>query len=143
MSKKKIKVLIGVAIVVGAVIALFTSISSDNLTYFYTIEEVFQDPDKYKDKSIRIMGQIEKGTVKWSPSDTKLNFRITEDSKLFLNVIYFGSKPDMFREGQGVVIEGTMEKTDLFLATKLLVKHTEEYKAKPASSGKSYMESIK
>lgn len=142
MSKKKIKVIIGILLVLGIAIALFVSVSSENLTYFHTIEEVFKQPEKFKNKTIRIMGLVEEGSVTWQPKFTKLNFRITEDSKQFLNVEYYGSRPDMFKEGRGVVVEGVLGQSNLFQANKLLVKHTEEYKSTSHTDEKDYFKSI-
>ena len=37
--------------------------------------------------------------------------------------------PQMFREGIGVVVEGTMTKANVFESSRLMVKHSNEYKA--------------
>ena len=42
-------------------------------------------------------------------------------------MVFSGLKPDMYREGQGVVVEGTLEAGGVFRATQVLVKHSEEY----------------
>ena len=55
------------------------------------------------------------------------NSSITEDSKRLIPVVYDGVKPDMYREGQGVVVEGRMDGGGVLRADTLLVKHSEEY----------------
>jgi len=143
MNRKSIKFIIGGVLILGIVIAVFTSISSENLTYYFTPDEVLKDPSKFSSEKIRIMGLVEEGSVKWEPKETKLDFRITEDSETYLNVTYQGSKPDMFKEGQGVVVEGKMSGDQIFVATTLLVKHTEEYKREEEHTDKSdYYKSI-
>ena len=142
--KNNLKYVIGGILVIAIAIGIFYSVSSENLTYYYTPAEILSKPDKFKDENIRVMGLIVKGSVNWSPKDTKLEFKITEDSEHFINVAYIGSKPDMFKEGQGVVIEGVMTSGNNFSASTLLVKHSEEYKVdKHDKNKKSYFESVK
>ena len=88
------------------------------------------------------MGLVEKGTVNWSAEDTKLEFFITENGKDKLRVFYTGIKPDLFREGQGAVVEGVMQEEN-FAADILLVKHSEEYRVEDHGKKKSnYLKSI-
>ncbi|OGG95501.1 MAG: hypothetical protein A2527_06625 [Candidatus Lambdaproteobacteria bacterium RIFOXYD2_FULL_50_16] len=131
MSKKSIKYLIGGVLILAVALGLFASISSDNLTYYRTPGEVLASPEKFSKERIRVMGLIEKGSVTWEPAQTKLSFRISEDRQQFLTVTYIGAKPDMFKEGQGVVVEGKVEGESGFVANQLLVKHSEEYKVDP------------
>ncbi|PCI28520.1 MAG: cytochrome c biogenesis protein CcmE [SAR324 cluster bacterium] len=129
MNKKSLKFIIGGLLIVGIITAVFASVSSENLTYYHTPEEILANPQAFQKEKIRVMGLVEKGSLTFDPKQTLSTFRITEDGKLFLNVSYQGSRPDMFKEGQGVVVEGIMSSTQLFTADSLLVKHSEEYKA--------------
>ncbi|MDT8446662.1 MAG: cytochrome c maturation protein CcmE [bacterium] len=131
MNKRSIKFIAGGVLILLVALGLFSSLSSENLTYYQTPNEVLANPAKYENEKIRIMGLIEKDSVTWEPQDTRLSFRITEDSETFLSVTYIGSKPDMFKEGQGVVVEGMMVSAKEFKANTLLVKHSEEYKVDP------------
>ena len=45
-------------------------------------------------------------------------------------VVYSGAVPDLFREGQGAVAEGTMQADGSFLADSVLAKHDENYMPK-------------
>ena len=56
----------------------------------------------------------------------KINFIVT-DFKNEINVIYSGVIPNLFAEGKGVVAEGFLKDKSLFLATKILAKHDENY----------------
>ena len=132
MSKNQLKYIIGGLLILGVIVGVFTSLSSENLTYYHTPTEILDNPNKFLGKKVRVMGMIEEGSVQWEPSTTKLSFRITEDGEAFLKVFYIGSKPDMFKEGQGVVVEGKLTNADgTFEAGTLLVKHSEEYKVDP------------
>ena len=145
MKKATTKFAIGAALIIGVAIALFTSLSKENLTYYHTPNEVLQSPEKFAAKKIRVMGLIQKGSVTWEPTQTRLGFKITEDARHFMQVGYTGSQPDMFKEGQGVVVEGKMTTDGLFEANTLLVKHSEEYKVDPNAHNKRkamYLQSI-
>ncbi len=70
--------------------------------------------------------------------DKELNFIVT-DFKNEINVIYSGAIPNLFSEGKGVVAEGFLKDRNLFLATKILAKHDENYmppEVKEALEGK-------
>jgi cytochrome c-type biogenesis protein CcmE len=55
-----------------------------------------------------------------------VTFRIT-DGKSTVPVTYSGALPDLFREGQGVVVEGALRKDGVFKADTVLAKHDERY----------------
>jgi cytochrome c-type biogenesis protein CcmE len=90
---------------------------------------VIADYETIKDDSLRVMGLVKKGSLHWFPRETKLEFQITDDTEQIVLVEYTGAKPDMLREGQGVVVEGNLSGPGKLLAETLLVKHSEEYKA--------------
>ena len=94
--------------------------------FFYTPAEVLASPAEFEDKTIRIGALVQQGSVDWNAQAIQLSFKITEDGKNSIPVYYAGVKPDLFREGQGVVVEGKMN-GPRFEASQLLVKHSEEY----------------
>ena len=94
--------------------------------FFYTPVEVLANPSMFENKTIRIGALVQRGSVEWDAQDIRLSFNITEDGKKNIPVFYDGVKPDLFREGQGVVVEGKM-KGQRFEAVQLLVKHSEDY----------------
>ncbi|MBT4286093.1 MAG: cytochrome c maturation protein CcmE [Deltaproteobacteria bacterium] len=125
---KKLKMIIGGLIILITIITLFATISSQNITYYYRPGEVIQSPENFNTRKIRVMGLVQSGSVDWKPEKTELNFRISDDGRSYLNIVYVGAKPDMFREKQGIIVEGTMASDTDFVATTLLIKHNEEYK---------------
>ena len=94
--------------------------------FFYTPAEVLASPAEFEKKTIRIGALVQQGSVDWNAQDILLSFKITEDGRKSIPVYYAGVKPDLFREGQGVVVEGKMI-GPRFKASQLLVKHSEEY----------------
>ncbi len=143
MKRNSLKFLIGGILIAIVIISVFVSVGSDNMTYYHTPEEVLAEPAKYINKKIRVMGLVEKGSIQWDSSITRLDFKISDDSNRIMMVRYHGAKPDMFREGQGVVVEGSLQKGNYLAATVLLVKHNEEYKvSEHAESKESYIKTM-
>jgi cytochrome c-type biogenesis protein CcmE len=95
--------------------------------FFYTPAEILAAPDRFRDKTIRIGALVEPNSTEWDADKVLLKFRVTEDRQHFIPVVYTGVKPDMFREGQGVVVEGRIDGQGVMLASNLLVKHSEDY----------------
>ena len=124
--KTRHKFVIGGAVIFGVLAALSVQGLQEMTVYFYTPQEVLAAPTDFQEKTIRIGALVQPGTVEWDARSIRLAFHITEDSVRSIPVVYEGVKPDMFREGQGVVVEGKMQGGN-FRADQLLVKHSEEY----------------
>jgi cytochrome c-type biogenesis protein CcmE len=113
-------------VALGAAVALVLSAISDSLVYFYSPSDIVSQRIP-EGRRMRIGGLVEAGTVE---KDGKLvTFRVTDLSNA-LPVRFAGMLPDLFREGQGVVIEGRMEKDGVFQASEVLAKHDEKYMPK-------------
>jgi cytochrome c-type biogenesis protein CcmE len=52
-----------------------------------------------------------------------------------VTVAYSGILPDLFREEQGVVTEGTLRQDGVFVADSVLAKHDENYMPKEVADG--------
>lgn len=74
---------------------------------------------------VRIGGLVKDGSVKRA-ANLHIEFAVT-DGKSDVTVVYQGIVPDLFREGQGVVVEGKMGPAGLFAADTVLAKHDERY----------------
>tara|TARA_Y100000768_G_C23935219_1_gene662209 strand:+ start:234 stop:623 length:390 start_codon:yes stop_codon:yes gene_type:complete len=98
--------------------------TKENVSYFYTPSELIS-ADIKKDKKVRIGGFVENDSfIKLTANS--FEFKITDDENSIL-VHYNGILPDLFREGQGAVIEGSFKNKDLFKATTVFAKHDENY----------------
>lgn len=82
---------------------------------------------------IRLGGLVEKGTVERSQGAT-VAFSVTDNQK-DVKVTYTGILPDLFREGQGVITEGSFGPDGIFVADSVLAKHDETYMPKEVADG--------
>jgi cytochrome c-type biogenesis protein CcmE len=114
-------------IIVAAILGGVLYQSLQSTVFFYTPAEILAAPDRFRDKTIRIGALVEPNSTEWDADKVLLKFRVTEDRQHFIPVVYTGVKPDMFREGQGVVVEGRIDGEGVMLASNLLVKHSEDY----------------
>ena len=114
----------------------FVSLGSldENLVYYWDCSQVIEAGDKAYGATIRLGGVVKGGSLDWDPESNELDFQVT-DGKTTLDVHATGAPPQMFREGIGVVVEGTMVKSAAggrFESERLMVKHSNEYKAPQA-----------
>ncbi|MDH3427521.1 MAG: cytochrome c maturation protein CcmE [Gemmatimonadota bacterium] len=120
--------LLGVAAVVASAGMLVVGGLKDNVVYFLTPSELVARGTEAVDQPLRLGGQVKPGSVSWDAEEMDLIFAV-RDSVGEIGVRYTGAQPSMFREGIGVVIEGSMQGDGIFEATNLMVKHSNEYKA--------------
>ena len=123
--KQRRGVLIGTCLaVLGAAIGLVLFAMRDSIVFFYSPSEVaaMQIAPGLR---FRLGGLVETGSVV-RDEGTTVRFVITDQAKM-LPVTYTGVLPDLFREGQGVVAEGTLEPDGVFHADNVLAKHDENY----------------
>ena len=141
--KTRTKFVIGGAVILAVIVALSLQELQKTTVFFYTPTEVLASPAVFEEKTIRIGALVQQGSVDWNAQAIQLSFNITEEGKNSIPVYYAGVKPDLFREGQGVVVEGRM-RGKRFEAIQLLVKHSEEYtvEAEHKKSKEEYYKSI-
>jgi cytochrome c-type biogenesis protein CcmE len=123
-KRKRLYLVLGGLALLGAATALVLSAFSDDLVFFYSPSDLTAKhvPDG---RDIRIGGLVENGSVKREANGVTLDFKVT-DGNTAVPVTYKGDVPDLFREGQGVVVEGKMEH-GTFRASTVLAKHDENY----------------
>jgi cytochrome c-type biogenesis protein CcmE len=118
-------VLLGMLALGGATALVLTAIS-DTLVYFYTPSQMAGQAIG-PGRRLRVGGLVERGSV--VKDKANVAFTIT-DLTATLPVTYTGVLPDLFREGQGVVAEGRLERDGVFHASEVLAKHDEKYMPK-------------
>jgi cytochrome c-type biogenesis protein CcmE len=128
--------------VVGLTIATLFVMNAfqSNLVYFYSPTEILEGKAP-PDKTFRIGGMVQQGSVKKSADGLKVDFIVTDTNKS-IPVHYEGILPDLFREGQGVVAQGRLEDGNRFRAREVLAKHDEKYmppEAAKALQGGAFM----
>ena len=100
----------------------------ENLVYYWNTTELIEHGDKAIGADIRLGGVVKEGTLKWDETKNELEFEIG-DGTTYVKVFAKGAPPQMFREGIGVLVEGTMVSEGYFESNRLMVKHSNEYKA--------------
>ena len=114
----------------GAVLALATTLIlfalRDQIVFFYSPTEI-QTKAVAAGTPVRLGGLVKEGS--WVRSGESNDFVVT-DGATELTTHYQGILPDLFKEGQGVVVEGAMTSGGTFAATNVLAKHDENYMPK-------------
>ena len=108
---------------IAVAITLLLFALRSHITYFYTPSESIPPHT-----IVRLGGIVKEGSVHISTDKQRPLYQFTvTDTQKEVCVTYNGLLPDLFREGQGVVVEGQLSPTGTFMATKVLAKHDETY----------------
>jgi cytochrome c-type biogenesis protein CcmE len=115
----------------GTAAALSLYALKDNISYFYAPSEVknFQQqasPRVAVGHRFRLGGLVKQGSLQKRGNDLTVSFIIT-DTVDEVRVEYSGILPDLFRESQGVIADGSLDDRGVFKAETLLAKHDEKY----------------
>ncbi len=120
--------ILGCLVVMALGAAVILSSLRDTMVYFYTPSELVakrKTPDFNVAAALRIGGLVKKGSVKNLPQDG-IRFVVT-DLTNELDVTYHGLVPSLFRDGQGVVAQGSLDTSGTLEADTILAKHDETY----------------
>lgn len=125
-AKTKKLALIGAAVVaVGAGITLALNAFNENLVFFFSPTQVVAK-EAPTGRTFRLGGVVEPGSVVRQADGVTVVFHVTDTAKA-VPVQYTGILPDLFSEGQGVVVQGKLDESGLFTASEVLAKHDENY----------------
>ena len=120
---------LGAVAVAAAALAIVTAGGiGENLVYYWGPSDVQAAGDKAVGATIRLGGLVAPGSVQHGESASGLEFDVG-DGKALVHVKSRGVPPQMFREGIGVVVEGTMTGAGHFESHRLMVSHNNEYRA--------------
>ena len=103
--------------------ALVLKAFEKNLVFFFTPSQVAAN-EAPQGRTFRIGGMVEKGSVKREGVDVRF---VVTDTVKSIPVVYRGTLPDLFREGKGVVAQGSLGADGVFSAREVLAKHDENY----------------
>ncbi|MEQ9002097.1 MAG: cytochrome c maturation protein CcmE [Pseudomonadales bacterium] len=115
-------VLAGSAVTVGLVLTAL----NENLNLFYPPDQVVGG-DAPTGVRIRAGGMVRDGSVARGGDGLEVNFVLTDHQGSDFTVRYSGILPDLFREGQGVLVQGQLGADGVFQAEQVLAKHDETY----------------
>jgi len=122
--KRLLVVLLGLGML-GIASALVLFAFNDNLVFFMSPSDL-ASKGAPETRRLRLGGLVETGSVAREADGCTIDFRVT-DGNSAVPVVFSGLLPDLFREGQGVVVEGALGRNGVFNADTVLAKHDERY----------------
>lgn len=121
----RMKLLIGLVIVIGALTWVTVRGLSGSFVYYLTPSDIVSQHKAQVGERVRLGGYVVPGSVGHA-TDT-LTFTVTDGTDS-IKVSDSGSVPELFKPGQGVVLEGTVGSDGRFHSDTLLIKHSGEYR---------------
>ena len=127
MSRKRLRLYLVIAslAVLGLAAFLVLRALDSELVFFLSPSDIAKSSPS-AGQQIRIGGLVEEGSVDKGGGDGNIAFSVT-DLAQSVRVNYRGILPDLFREGQGVVVQGAFDPAGQFVAAEVLAKHDETY----------------
>ncbi len=126
--KRQRLVVIGLAaLLLGGAAALILTALEDTIAFFISPSEVAAG-ELEPGRNFRVGGLVVDGSIE-RLTDGTVRFALT-DTAHEVSVVYKGILPDLFREGQGIVAQGTLDDGMVFQASEILAKHDENYMPK-------------
>ena len=122
--RSRVLILFAIAISTIIVLLVFLKALEDNVVYFFSPTDIYNNEDSTLKNKIRIGGMVKKNSLKTKKDS--INFVVTDFTQE-IHVTYSGSVPNLFSEEKGVVVEGRLEDKKYFVADKILAKHDENY----------------
>ncbi|MCX7225419.1 MAG: cytochrome c maturation protein CcmE [Burkholderiales bacterium] len=123
-TKRALAIVSGLA-ALGIASALVLNAFNSNLVFFFSPTQVLAH-EAPRDRSFRIGGLVEEGSLQREPTGLTIRFVVTDLAKQ-VPVTYTGLLPDLFKEGKGVVAQGKLGSDGVFRAEQVLAKHDENY----------------
>lgn len=123
-TKRALAIVSGLA-AIGIASALVLNAFNSNLVFFFSPTQVLAH-EAPRDRSFRIGGLVEEGSLQREPTGLTIRFVVTDLAKQ-VPVTYTGLLPDLFKEGKGVVAQGKLGSDGVFRAEQVLAKHDENY----------------
>ena len=129
-ARRRLMVVAFAAPIVAIAAGLSLYAMGDAAVFFYSPSQA-KEKHVPADKLVRIGGLVQPGSVR-KLSDGRVEFAVT-DNRAVSPVSCRGDLPDLFREGQGVVTQGSFDHAGVFQAREVLAKHDEKYMPKEVS----------
>jgi cytochrome c-type biogenesis protein CcmE len=123
--RKRLGIILFIATGLSVAIGLTLYALSQNIDLFYTPTQVAQG-EVAAGQRIRIGGMVREGSVVSADDSLAVEF-VATDYVHDVPIFHEGILPDLFREGQGIVVEGSLDPAGVFQASRVLAKHDENY----------------
>lgn len=122
-KQKRLAVIAGLAVVLAIAAGLVLTALRDQIVFFYSPTDLVERAVA-PGHPVRLGGLVKDDS--WTREGQENRFVVT-DGGMDVQARYIGILPDLFREGQGVVAEGSLGPDGIFEATNVLAKHDENY----------------
>jgi cytochrome c-type biogenesis protein CcmE len=123
-TRRGLAIAAGLATLSVAALLVLNAFQS-NLVFFFSPSQIAAN-EAPRDRSFRIGGLVEEGSIKRDGQTLTVNFVVTDMAQR-VPVSYTGMLPDLFKEGKGVVAQGKLGPDGVFRAEQVLAKHDENY----------------
>ena len=126
--KRRTRLIAALFLLVGAGVSvtLVLLALNENINMFYPPEAVVAG-EAPVGTQIRAGGMVLEGSVDRDPESLDVSFVLTDYVNSEFPVRYSGILPDLFREGQGIIVQGELSGEGVFRASQVLAKHDENY----------------
>jgi len=124
-------VILALAVAALAFLAIAAGGINENLVYYWTPSDLRAAGNKAYGATIRLGGMVKAGSIHHAAGTTGVEFDVN-DANALVHVRSSGVPPQMFRDGIGVVVEGTITRDGSFVSHRLMVSHNNQYKAPQA-----------
>ena len=152
-KKPNLKLIIGGAVILAAVIYLIISSTMANANYFMTVSELLTQKQELAGKNIRMSGAIIGSSIVYDSQKMDLTFEVAEipgDYKEIdrrgglakvlyeavndpslprMTIHYLGPKPDLMKDEAQAIVTGSLDQNGVFQATELLMKCPSKYES--------------
>ena len=124
--KQRLVVVMFLLVGAGVTVGLTLMALNENLNLFYPPDQIVGG-EAPTGSRIRAGGMVMAGSVARQPNGLDVRFVLTDYEGSDFQVRYSGILPDLFREGQGVLVQGQLGPDGVFQADEVLAKHDENY----------------
>lgn len=127
-KRRRLYLVVSLLLSLGVATALMLLAFEENIVFFHSPSDVIEKSPP-EGRRLRLGGLVEAGSFTKDADGLTYHFKVT-DTANSVAVRYRGILPDLFREGQGVVTEGSLGSDGVFIAAEVLAKHDENYMPK-------------
>lgn len=126
-QRQRLALVILAVLLIGGATGLVLAALQDKVAFFVTPSQIAEKSPE-PGRRFRLGGLVVDGSIR-READGSVSFAITDKAQA-VPVTYHGLLPDLFRDGQGVVTDGTLRADGVFEASEVLAKHDENYMPK-------------
>lgn len=106
----RIHKIIGTFIVIFSLCMIaYQATKNESSVTFFTPAEVYANPQKFETRTFRVSGLVLEGSRNWDANSQTLTFEMSDLKGHNFVIFYKGLPPDLFKEKQGVIVEGRLQ----------------------------------